>query len=273
MNENDTDDNQSVDYRDAEWLRQRYHEDELLLDEMADLADVAQTTILYWMEERGIDRRPGGVRPEDLGPERDAEWLRRKYHDEGLSTYEMADLIGKSAEAVSYWMDKHNIQFRSGIENEEIRGSHTRDGADGRYCREDWLRERYIKQGCSVAAMAREAGVAKNAISDALERHGIEQRSVAAQRVLDNPGSGFGLTPNGYEYIRHEYNGTTRYYLIHRLVAIAEYGYDEVMGKTVHHKNGVKWDNRHGNLELMTEEEHSSHHIQGRERAENGQLL
>ncbi len=30
---------------------------------------------------------------------------------------------------------------------------------------------------------------------------------------------------------------------IHQLLAIAEHGFDEVAGKHIHHKNGIKWDN------------------------------
>lgn len=43
---------------------------------------------------------------------------------------------------------------------------------------------------------------------------------------------------------------------VHRLVAIAEYGLDEVSNKIVHHVNGCPYDNRPENLEVMTQGEH-----------------
>lgn len=42
----------------------------------------------------------------------------------------------------------------------------------------------------------------------------------------------------------------------HRLLAVAWFGVDEVDNKVVHHVNGIPWDNREGNLELLTSEEH-----------------
>jgi DNA-binding transcriptional ArsR family regulator len=47
---------------------------------------------------------------------------------------------------------------------------------------------------------------------------------------------------------------------IHRLVAIAEYGVDAVAGREIHHKNGIKWDNRPSNLTPLDREAHARHH-------------
>ena len=62
----------------------------------------------------------------------------------------------------------------------------------------------------------------------------------------------------GYEEIRHRGN---RVY-VHRLAAIAWYGYDAVAGHHIHHKNRIPWDNREGNVEPMTASDHRSHHTQ-----------
>lgn len=48
--------------------------------------------------------------------------------------------------------------------------------------------------------------------------------------------------------------------LIHRLVAVAEYGFDAVAGKHVHHKNGIRWDNRPENLEPADQKTHMNKH-------------
>jgi hypothetical protein len=50
---------------------------------------------------------------------------------------------------------------------------------------------------------------------------------------------------------------------VHRLLAVAEFGADAVADKVVHHKNGIPWDNRPDNIELLDRAEHSRHHRQG----------
>ncbi|RBI58323.1 hypothetical protein DMJ13_27385 [halophilic archaeon] len=47
---------------------------------------------------------------------------------------------------------------------------------------------------------------------------------------------------------------------IHRLVAVAEYGFDAVSGKHIHHKTGIPWDNRPENLSPETQSEHMREH-------------
>ncbi|AFH22156.1 hypothetical protein OSG_eHP18_00230 [environmental Halophage eHP-18] len=49
------------------------------------------------------------------------------------------------------------------------------------------------------------------------------------------------------------------YVPIHRLVAVAEYGVKATENKQIHHKNGVKWDNRPENLICMSNSEHQRH--------------
>jgi predicted DNA-binding protein (UPF0251 family) len=47
---------------------------------------------------------------------------------------------------------------------------------------------------------------------------------------------------------------------VHRLLAIAEHGADAVAGSEVHHKNGIRWDNRPENIELKSKQDHMKHH-------------
>lgn len=55
--------------------------------------------------------------------------------------------------------------------------------------------------------------------------------------------------------------------LVHRLLAVSENGIDAVKDKHVHHKNGVPWDNRPKNIEVLSEAEHKSKH------SKDGRLL
>jgi hypothetical protein len=66
---------------------------------------------------------------------------------------------------------------------------------------------------------------------------------------------------NGYE----QFAANNETVLHHRLLAIVEYGFDEVMDNCVHHKNEIKWDNRVENISLMSRDEHQSYHINQRQ--------
>ena len=48
--------------------------------------------------------------------------------------------------------------------------------------------------------------------------------------------------------------------VVHRLLAVSEWGLDAIRGREVHHKNEIPWDNRPENLELVTREEHGEKH-------------
>jgi transposase len=67
---------------------------------------------------------------------------------------------------------------------------------------------------------------------------------------------------NGYERFQTKVHGEMQSFAHHRLIAVSEHGFDALEGKVVHHKNGVPWDNRPGNLELMTQNNHVREHFE-----------
>lgn len=65
---------------------------------------------------------------------------------------------------------------------------------------------------------------------------------------------------NGYQYWCHN----DVWVPVHRLIAVAEFGFDGLENMEVHHINDIPWDNRPGNLGLMTEKEHGKHSAEKR---------
>ncbi|WP_394297586.1 HNH endonuclease [Halorubrum sp. BV1] len=48
------------------------------------------------------------------------------------------------------------------------------------------------------------------------------------------------------------------------MLAVSEYRFDSVHNMDVHHQNGIPWDNRPENIELISKEEHDRHHANER---------
>jgi hypothetical protein len=61
----------------------------------------------------------------------------------------------------------------------------------------------------------------------------------------------------GYRVIKHHHKGDAYIVSVHRLVALAEYGFEAVVGCHVHHKNKHPIDNRPTNLSVHASDEHT----------------
>lgn len=124
---------------------------------------------------------------------------------------------------------------------------------------EDLMKELYTEAEMSTVELADYFNTGTTTIQRWLDRHGIEKRPSNRDKPPRHEWMG------GYERIKTTVDDRCVTFRIHRLIAIAEYGIEPVLheNKLVHHKNGVKWDNRPKNLELMTNEEHGKHHMGG----------
>lgn len=247
-------------YQNEEWLREKYWEEGLTMHEMADEANCGSTTIKRWMDKHDIERRNGGaqyVRPAESK-------LRRLYFEEEMTVGEIAEKFDVSHTAALKWMDDYGIERRSSAESRDLRGTGGNQWEHGPHREEKWLREKYHGEHMTVAEMAEEAGVTEASIVRNMQKNGVESRKPHISRVLRDPGAGFvHADARGYEMVKHSVGDHTYNFPIHRLLAMAEYGIDEVKGKVVHHKNGIKWDNRPENLGLFdSQSDHMSHHTE-----------
>lgn len=249
---------------DKESLKKLYKAEKKSIYEIADELDVTPTTVSEWLAKHGIEARDSSdAQTRGEFPYKNADKLRSLYHDEGMTLAEIGNKYGVEQSTVVRWFDNEGIERRTSSESRELRGTHHRPIKKGPHTDQSWLREKYHDEKMTLREMADEAGLASEVtIMEWMDRFGIERRSKSAAFVLRDIGAGFvQADARGYEQIKHSVDDTTKQFSHHRLLAIAKYGYDEVKDKHVHHKNGVKWDNRLENIELVDgNSEHAKYH-------------
>jgi transposase len=135
-----------------------------------------------------------------------------------------------------------------------------------RYKDKDWLEQKYTVEGESTVEIAEQCGVNSGTVYYWLDKHGIKRRdrSAAATKRHQTRLPNIQITKDGYERLVTSYKNNTHGLYIHRLVAVAEYGLPLVCDNDVHHRNGIPWDNRPVNLEVVGHGEHRKEHDQSK---------
>lgn len=129
------------------------------------------------------------------------------------------------------------------------------------------LRELYEERGLSLQQCADRLGCSQTAVRYWMEKYGVERRDAteAARDARRVERASFGHSGAGYEQwqVRDSDGNTT--VCVHQLTAIAD-GADpaEVFGDGTHthHRNGIPWDNRPDNLEIVTLSQHKKSHLE-----------
>jgi transposase len=129
--------------------------------------------------------------------------------------------------------------------------------SDKRYQDKETLIELYHEKGMSQSAISDELGCSRGTIKYWLDKHDIKRRPPPKDRPPK-----LSVDPQGRERFASTSGGKQDSVLHHRLLAALKYGVGEMRGKIVHHKNGISWDNRPDNLELVTRKEHQRHHFE-----------
>lgn len=137
---------------------------------------------------------------------------------------------------------------------------------------EDMMRKMYCEEEMTTAEISENLGCSQATVSNWLGNHGIKARDTWETRYiefLENPKVPVVTEEDGYERILHTYKGKTEKVYLHRLIAVSKCGFSLVDNEEVevHHKNGIKWDNRPDNIEVVPKQRHQSIHAD--ERMEN----
>lgn len=185
----------------------------------------------------------------DIDELRSKDRLFELYHSRNLPIAEIADMYGCSTSFV------YNRMVEYGVERRE---SNRQKGENAPWRDGELMEQLYVEKELLSTDIADRFDCNRTTVTRWLDRHGIERRSQQeeARRAMYREPASF-ATIDGYERWTTSIHNERSVVLVHRLVAIAEFGFDAVCGRIVHHKNGVRWDNRPSNLELI--DSHSEH--------------
>lgn len=241
-----------------EWLREKHTAERMTLQEMADHAGTTYDTIRYYMRKHGVERH--GNSPPDA-EYKNAEYLRREYCDKGKSLEQIGEECDVNGVTILNWMKRHDIPRRTA---DQDKGDAWKD--------EDRLRRLYWDEGMTLEEIADKLGCEKTTVMNWMKRLGVER-----QKTPEEKPAYYDTDTDGYERWKSKHNQRDYRVGVHQLLAIAD-GADPHKvfsggAYNVHHKNGVPWDNRAENVELITKSEHSTHHYKEREHGPDGDFI
>lgn len=135
---------------------------------------------------------------------------------------------------------------------------------------EEWknpekLERLYHEEGLTTTGIGEKLGCNPGTVVYWMEKFGIDRDDPqeASKREMRKKPASFKTHEEGYELSVTEINRDKKIVRIHRLVAVAKYGVDAVKDMDVHHLNGVPWDNRPSNLQVMERVAHMREHQGG----------
>lgn len=175
-------------------------------------------------------------------------------HEKGHTYEQIGDKLGCSQSTVSAWMVRHRAA--------ELREELDVEIPDDKPYQDAELMERlYVDEELSTTEVAAVLDCSTGAVIDWLGRLGIGTRSRSEGVSISKGGPKdwyfYSNKVYGHETIKPNRDTAV---LIHRLLAVSEFGFEAVKNMSVHHINGIPWDNRPDNIELVSRSDHRRRH-------------
>ena len=112
------------------------------------------------------------------------EWLKQKYIDEKLSTYDIAKLCKTWDATIGDWLKKFDIPIRSNIEAKTMRWNLK----DTRYQSKEWLKDKYLNEKLSINQIAKLCAISFSTMWYWFKKHNILIRSMKESTILGKKG-------------------------------------------------------------------------------------
>lgn len=112
-------------YQDPIVLGALYHGQQMSQRQIAEELGCSRHTIINWMEKNGIETREQ-TGPSRTEPYKDEETLRELYHEQELSTYDIAEKFDVVGETIAKWLNKLDIEHPGPDEAKRVAGCHYR---------------------------------------------------------------------------------------------------------------------------------------------------
>ena len=162
-------------YKDEEWLQDKYHNDNLSQKEISELCGCSRKTIGRWMDKLNIDTRESGeatsiAQSTCSERHRNFNWLQDKYVDESMTLDEIGELCGCNHETIRTWLKKGDIERRDFSEKENV--------CCGKHKDKKWLQKRK-DVGESIYDMSNKCGCSPSTISKWMDKFSIDKNGLS----------------------------------------------------------------------------------------------
>lgn len=147
--------NKLPNYITLSWLRQKYIDEDLQMNEIAKLCNCSAQTITNWINQFHFERKY-----------RDFIWLHQKYIDEKLSIADIAKLSNRCEGTIRGWLSKYNILRRPNL-----------------YKNSTWLRQKYIDENLNMTEIAKLCDCSSGAIVLWMGKHNIPIRTRSQAKI------------------------------------------------------------------------------------------
>lgn len=168
-----------------------------------------------------------------------------------MSIEEVANELGKSEPTILRWMRRGNVERRKVGNKRPSKPWHDKET----------LKQMYHGEGLSTRQIGDHFDVEPETIRNQMKKYDIERRTAEeGVRERYKYDVTYAVNEDGYVIVQSAYEGDLDRFRLHRLLATIDYDLSELKGNVVHHKNGMKVDNRRENLVPLSREKHVLEH-------------